>query len=345
MPDKIKIYTDKKWLPANCNHVIMLYPFWGDIPLPVNDPDFGRFNDYVREAKDNIEVVNSLELSHVAVLPFEYSFELEKKELAIKAAKEAKQSSKKLVIFFNSDNTEDITIDNSIILRTSFFKSKQKPNEFAFPGWSVDFMKHFIGNDFILKKSPKAKVSYCGYVDYLEDNKQGFLSRTKSLLNPVKKKDEGYGRIVRGKIIRQLLSDKKVETDFVIRNGFWAQGIDDKIKAREEYIQNMFNSPYAVVTRGAGNFSYRLYEVMSCGRIPVFINTDSVLPFDRQINWKKHMVWVEENEIHRISDIVTHFHDSVSDSDFIELQKQNRKIYEAYLSPMGFFKHFKVFLQ
>lgn len=323
----------------------MLYPFWGDIPLPANDPDAGRFEDYIREGKNSFEIVNSLESSDVAVLPFEYSFETTKKELAAIASQEAKLNGKRLVIFFNSDNSERISVDNSIILRTSFFKSKQSPNEFAFPGWSIDFMKSFKGNNFTLSKSPKAKVSYCGYVDHLGENKSDLITRVRSLLSPIKKEDEGYGRYLRGKIVRQLLSDKKIETDFVIRNGFWAQGIEDKLKARDEYIQNMFNSPYGIVTRGAGNFSYRLYEVMSCGRIPVFINTDCVLPYETLINWKKQMVWVEETEIDKISEIVSKFHESVSETDFVLLQKQNRKIYEEYLSPVGFFNHFKIFLQ
>jgi hypothetical protein len=323
----------------------MLYPFWGDIPLPANDPDAGRFEDYIREGKNSFEMVNSLASCDIAVLPFEYSFESAKKELAANVSKEVKQKGKKLVVFFNSDNLEKISIENSIILRTSFFKSKQSANEFAFPGWSIDFMKNFKGNNLALSKLPKAKISYCGYVDHLGKDKNNLMTRLRSVLSPLKKEDEGYGRYLRGKIIRRILSDKKLETDFVIRNGFWAQGIDDKLKARDEYIQNMFNSPYAIVTRGAGNFSYRLYEVMSCGRIPVFINTDCVLPYETLINWKKQMVWIESSEIAKISEIVSKFHESVSETDFILLQKQNRKIYEEYLSPVGFFKHFKIFLQ
>jgi hypothetical protein len=345
LSDKIKIFSDKKWLPPNGKHVIMLYPFWGDIPLSANDPDEGRFDDYLRVGKNIFEMVSSLENSDVAVLPFEYSFEAEKKELVANASKESKLNGKKLVIFFNSDSIEKISVDNSIVLRTSFFKSKQRLNEFAFPGWSVDFLKKYKAKELVLSKTPKAKVSYCGYIDFMKENRPGLMTNLKSFFSPTKKENEGYGRYLRGKIIRQILSDKKVETDFIIRNGFWAQGIDDKLKAREEYVQNMFNSPYAIVARGAGNFSYRLFEVMSCGRIPVFINTDCVLPFETLINWKKQMVWVEETEVNKISDIVTRFHDAVSETDFVNMQKQNRRIYEEYLSPVGFFKHFKVFLR
>ncbi len=340
MADKLKIFSDKKWLPANCNHVIMLYPFWGDIPLSDIDPDKGRFDDYIVGGRDCFEIVNSIIECDLVVLPFEYSFDNKKRETATNVARLAKENGKKLIVFFNSDSTVEINLEHSIILRTSFFKSKQRSNEKAFPGWSIDFMKKFQGDKSPITKRPKVKISYCGYVDKLEESKTGLLGKMKSALAPITKENESYGSIIRGKAVRALLKDNTIETDFIIRDGFWAQGITDKLKVRDEYMQNMFSSPYALVTRGAGNFSYRLLEVMSCGRIPVFINTDSVLPMENKINWKKQTVWLEENEIPKIGKVVSDFHNSVSDSYFKELQNQNRKIYEEYLSPTGYFKHF-----
>lgn len=319
----------------------MLYPFWGDIPLPSTDPDIGRFDDYISKGNDIFETVNLIEECDVAVLPFEYDFEPSKAQLASQIANEAKQKGKKLVVFFNSDLITDIKLDNAIVFRTSFFKSNQKTNEFAFPGWSVDFMRTYSVKDSVLSKPSKVKISYCGYVDYLGERKTSFLSRIKSTFSSISKESLEYGSYLRGKIVRSLLTDTHVETDFIIRNGFWAQGIEDKLKVRKEYIENMFNSPYALVTRGAGNFSYRLYEVMSCGRIPVFINTDCVLPLENLIDWKKQMVWIEEPQLNQIGSIVSKFHQSISETHFKDLQIQNRNIYETYLSPAGFFNNLK----
>jgi hypothetical protein len=340
LQDRLKIFSDKKWLPQGTNHVIMLYPFWGDIPLADADPDKGRFDDYVKEGNEIFKMTETISECEVTVLPFEYSFESAKKQMAEKIANESRIHGKKLVVFFNSDSTEEIKLDNAIIFRTSFFRSKQKNNEFAFPGWSIDFMKKFNGNKEPLKKETKAKISYCGYVDSLEEPKPGIKGTIKAILSPVTKEKEEYGSVIRGKAVRTLRNDNSIERDFIIRDGFWAQGITDKIKVREEYMKNMFGSPYALVTRGAGNFSYRLLEVMSCGRIPVFINTDSVLPMEKKINWKKQTVWIEENEISEIGKKVSDFHNSVSENELTELQKQNRSIYETYLSPVGYFKHF-----
>jgi hypothetical protein len=339
LEDRLKIYADQRWLPPGTNHVIMLYPFWGDIPLSDTDPDKGRFSDYIKEGNDIFKMTEGLNECEVAVLPFEYSFENSKKKLAEKAANDAKQAGKKIIVFFNSDSTGEINIENALVFRTSFFRSKQKTNEFAFPGWSIDFMKKFNGNKEPLKKTPKAKISYCGYVDSMDEPKKGIKGSIKAMISPVTKEKEEYGSLLRGKAVRALKSDNSIDKDLIIRDGFWAQGITDKIKVRQEYMQNMFNSPYALVTRGAGNFSYRLLEVMSCGRIPVFIHTDSVLPMEKKIDWKRQTVWVEENEIEFIGKKISDFHNNISENAFTELQRENRRIYETYLSPVGYFKH------
>jgi hypothetical protein len=71
----------------------------------------------------------------------------------------------------------------------------------------------------------------------------------------------------------------------------------------------------------------------------VFINTDSILPCEQLINWRKQTVWIEEKELKNIDQHIANFHKFISDADFKDLQQQNRKLYETYLSPLGFFKH------
>jgi len=336
---KLKIFSDKSWLPANSNYVIMLYPFWGDIPLAQNDPDHGRFDEYVANGKEVFELVDTIHECDYTVLPFEYSFDKDKIALTEHIALELKQHRKKLLIFFNSDDTSDIAIENTIVFRTSFFKSLQRSNEFAFPGWSIDFMKKLKPTNLVLPKENVPKISYCGYVDYLQAPKKSILGKIRSLFMSIQKENIEYGSYIRGLAVRALHKSKLITCDFIIRDGFWAQGIDDKLKVRQEYMTNMFNSPYALVTRGAGNFSYRLCEVMSCGRIPVFIDSDSVLPCENLINWKKQTVWIEQKELKNIDQHIANFHKFISESEFEALQQENRKLYEIYLSPLGFFKH------
>jgi hypothetical protein len=161
----------------------------------------------------------------------------------------------------------------------------------------------------------------------------------REILHPLKKEDLAYGSFIRGKVIRHLKQSKSIDTDFIIRNGFWGGSEPDKQKIREEYRRNLLGSAYAFVTRGAGNFSYRLYEVLSCGRIPVFVNNDSVLPLENLIDWRKHLIWVEEKDISKLDKILLAYHNRISEKDFMALQKTNRRLYETHLSPCGFYRH------
>jgi len=109
---------------------------------------------------------------------------------------------------------------------------------------------------------------------------------------------------------------------------------------RREYVQNIVESDYVVCTRGAGNFSYRLYETLSCGRIPVFVDTDCVLPYDFLVDWREHCVWVEEDDLPQIGERVLEFHEGLGEKEFVELQHHCRRFWEQYISPEGFFSNF-----
>ena len=63
------------------------------------------------------------------------------------------------------------------------------------------------------------------------------------------------------------------------------------------------------------------------GRIPIFINTDCILPLIDQIDWKKHVVWIEWKERDRIVEIVSQFHNNLSDKAFRDYQLRNRKLW------------------
>jgi hypothetical protein len=94
-----------------------------------------------------------------------------------------------------------------------------------------------------------------------------------------------------------------------------------------------------------GNYSIRFYETLSCGRIPVFVNTDCVLPFEEWIDWKSYCVWVEAHEVARAAEKVAEFHDGLSDAEFRDRQRACRQLWLDWLSPLGFFKNFRRYFE
>jgi len=335
MNRKLKIFAANAALFEHDRYVVLLYPFWGLIPEPNGEKDAGRFDEYSRVGRFFFDLVSSIDEADVVLLPFEWkSNGPAQVEIALKLAEEAENKGKKVMIFFNSDSDENIPIGNSIIFRTSFYRSKRKANEFALPGWSVDFLERYSkGKLRTRKKGPVPFVGYCGYIDYAHTNPKSMLLHGIRLLSPKKPIPAAY---LRGAAVRTLLRDKRVKMNFIYRTRFGGRCDKD---ARLEYATNILDSDYALVARGGGNFSYRLYEVLSCGRIPVFIDTDCVLPYDHIIDWKRHCVWVDVKEVDSIADKVIEFHEGISEIGFEELQFQIRRLYEEWISPVGFHKN------
>ena len=76
------------------------------------------------------------------------------------------------------------------------------------------------------------------------------------------------------------------------------------------------------------------------GRIPVFINTDCILPLNNQINWENHCVWVESDDYKAIVKKLNFFHERLSKYEFEKLQYSNRKLWADLLTFDGFYHRF-----
>ena len=337
----LNIFSDKSFLPENENHVVMLYPFWGIIPEAAGDKDAGRFDEYTRTGANTVKLVENINESDIVLLPFEWrsrrqwgSRSADRVKLANDMAEMAALQDKKLLIFFNNDSREEICVKNSLVLRTSVFRSSRGVNEYALPAWSVDFLNCYRhGALDIRNKVAVPTVGYCGYVDYLHHGLRDYSSFAKRLMQG---RINFPGSRLRGKAVRALIDDPRVQVDFILRDCFNGSC---EVQMRQEYVDNMFGSDYALVVRGAGNFSYRLYEALSCGRIPVFIDTDCLLPYSDLIDWRSLCVWVDQGDLGDIVDRILEYHSNTTDKEFIDVQHALRMVYEQWLSPAGFFNN------
>jgi hypothetical protein len=251
-----------------------------------------------------------------------------------------------IIIFFLSDSDQPIVIKNTIIFRTSLNQSTRKKNEFAFPAWQENIIENFFsGNLQVRTKASRATLGFTGQApeySYIRD----IYNRTESFLK-FKNPNKGSFSSVRSETVNVFLKSKLINNNFIIRKVFWGHHRDasKRKKEKEEFIANMINSDYILCARGVGNFSFRFYETLSCGRIPLFINTDCVLPYDFEIDYKKYCVWVDYHDVSRADKILYNFHENISDEDFLSLQQYCCRLWQDYLSPEGFFanfyKHFK----
>jgi hypothetical protein len=225
-------------------------------------------------------------------------------------------------------------VEYGVVYRESLEASRKTPSERAMPAMCDDLLRDVPG-DVVRPKQATPSVGFCGFVG----------SPVKRLYYTV----TGRRRKVRGlnlrhRALRHLSADRGVSRQFISRTSFFGgafsrfhRNVDRAAEVRREYLQNVLGTDYTLCLRGAGNFSFRFYEVLSAGRIPLFINTDCVLPFADRIDWRRHCVWVEEDQTGRAGETLRGFHDGISPEQFEETQRANRTLWRDWLSPRGFY--------
>ncbi|MFM8891765.1 MAG: exostosin family protein [Planctomycetia bacterium] len=240
-------------------------------------------------------------------------------------AEVAHRHGKPLLVFFCSDSDEKIAVENAIVYRTSMYRATRKPWEHSWPIWTCDILgSHGGGSMHDRRWTVRPSVGYCGYVDY----RTGFEWLQRSIRRQI-----SPSMSLRGEAVRALQASRDVDPRLILRRRFGGGATGQQ---RDEFARNLLESDYALVARGNGNFSFRLYEAMSAGTIPVFLDTDCCLPFDDTIPYRDLFVWVPAADVHRIGDYVAAHHARLDDRSFNERRRSIRDIYDRFLSPLGF---------
>jgi Exostosin family len=354
---QLSFYSSKSFLPEGIPYIAFLYPFWGKNIEDSSNPSNHRYDRYVETGHQFLRLAE-LKEAQLAILPFDWS-EVERHPQALTIAQDLAQQAEHrkipLIIFYLDDATTAVDLDNTLIFRTSSDRSTRQSNEFVIPAWSEDFVEHYCqGQVQVREKSEKPVIGYCGY--------SAIVSPRSSLTNHLRLQLGAvpgmartfekfgfdlvkhslpwlYGSRIRAQAIFILSKTSKVKCNFLIRDVLHHT---EKLtlSQREQFVDNMLNSDYILCTRGGGNFSYRFYETLSCGRIPVFINTNCELPFERWIDWKRYCVWVEEEDLPFLGERISEFHNKLTSQQFKELQMECRKLWLEWLSPQGFIANF-----
>jgi len=125
------------------------------------------------------------------------------------------------------------------------------------------------------------------------------------------------------------------------RCGYMVDGVIDSSRdpsqLRQAYLEDLDDSDYVLCARGQGNYSLRLFETLAMGRIPVVLDTDLVLPFEDEIDWRSLVVWIPAGGEHTIGERVAAFHQDLGPEQFLERQVRLREVFERWIEPAAFF--------
>lgn len=101
----------------------------------------------------------------------------------------------------------------------------------------------------------------------------------------------------------------------IVETGF--AGSEEQKQAYTDHLQR---STYILCPRGSENYSFRIYEALSFGRVPVIIDTNIVLP--PEIGWERLSVRVPYDSINKILDYIRQDYHTHSGDQFAARQQE-----------------------
>ncbi len=263
-----------------------------------------------------------------------------------------KNNHHKIIIYISGDfGFVYPKISNVIYYRMGGFNSQLDRNNRIFPFLLSNHLKGILNLDSIIVSDKKLKpvIGFCGHASanllkfMYENIKYMNLNIRRVLYFNFNFETYFPSAYNRKKILENIEKTDLTAQNFILREKYRGGFVDEITKAKSirEYYHNMMESDYVLCVRGAGNFSVRFYETLHMGRIPVLIDTDCKLPFEDLINWDNHIIRIPWKKRYELNEIVSSFHNSLSNEQFENLQISNRTLWQNLLNLNGFFVELK----
>lgn len=348
----MQIFYPFEHYEKNCRG--QLFPLLKPFVKNENFTDEQRIKLYGVSAKD-YEFTNSLSTAEIVILPMSWNYYVQNKKLHLaKELIERAAGYHKTVWSWNSGDfgVKIPRYNNLKVFRMGGYMSLKQTGHCGMPVFIKDRLIEYLEEEpFKFPYAQKPVVGFCGQarssvLNAISEKLRIVLRNLQSNLNLSVNEPQALiaSTRLRAKLLHNLIESPHIQNNFILRKKYRA-GASTKLelnRSTKEFYQNINNSAYVLCVRGAGNFSVRFYETLMMGRIPVYLNTDGFLPLTDQIDWKKHVVWVEYEERHQISDIVKSFHLNLTYEDFLQLLNMNRQLWLNKLTLGGFFRNQKM---
>ena len=123
------------------------------------------------------------------------------------------------------------------------------------------------------------------------------------------------------------------DDDFYISMEPWSPDVP---KHKEDEFKDITErSIFALCPRGDGPTSFRLYETMQLGAIPIYVYDMKWIPYENDINWNDICVFIHESEIPHMKDILK----NISKERIEYMRIKIKELYNEWFSMDGMSKH------
>ena len=258
-----------------------------------------------------------------------------------------------LLVFHQEDWWAEVPLPEAIVFRQSMYRSTAGERDILMPGWVLDPLETGLPTISPRPYRSPPSVGFCGFAA-LPDRDAPLTSRAEAFARSRVRRlrcalglDDRRGRQppvhLRSDAVRALMRATAVLPDVVVRSEPMSiveppegsrPGDDER---RREYLDALARNDYVLAVRGRGNYSGRMYEAMAAGRVPVFVDTDSPLPWPGTIDWDALVVRVDQRDIRRLGRVVRAAHDRMSPEEFASRQASCRETWDRHLRMSAYF--------
>jgi hypothetical protein len=310
----------------------------------------GRLLDTYVHEHPAVEWTDSIEEADVAVLPFDAAAlihqpygppDLHAIAYAQSFSERAERAGVPSVAVSAGDSTLPLSMKFDVVIRHSIDRGRFSRGEYCLPGW-YDAAQDPTP-ELEVSQSPRGQKPQLGFCGQLAPLNAKFHFR------PIRQKllqlKDGLGMgsdavdalYLRRFVVDRLAKSSVVTSNFVFRDKFY-WSLPDKELALRQFVDNIEQSDYVLCVRGSGNYSFRFYDALSHGRVPVVIDTECALPFDHILDYKKLLPIIPLSQIEHAPLVIEEHYRSFSDEEWFEFQRYLRRFFLEWLTPVGFFK-------
>lgn len=249
----------------------------------------------------------------------------------------ARSAGKRLIISAYHDDNASIHVDGAIMLRPGGYKSRLGRNEIVIPAYVED-----VGVLYDMQPIGKGEKPTVGFA-----GKAGFGSiseRTRYIVRNylLRRGAARQGLYFRRRSLGLLARDPRIGLQAIVRTTFSGNRKTIQLspdEARREYIENIRDNLFTLAPRGDGNFSFRFFEALAAGRIPILIDTDSALPLDKTIRYDDFIIRVPWEKLDELPERIVRFWDSHTDEELRGIEAKARHAFSEYLYAPAFYRH------
>lgn len=336
--DRLTLYVNPTWRRQGI-HTPLLNPWWGN--------PYGKASIFAKEMFDAYTpdtacyaITDDIQKADMVLVPYRHNWLLRfDKILFVECADTACGANLPLLIDGTGDIEHPVTSENTYVLRYGGYRFISECGKIQVPLTTDDLLERCRGGRLEIRKKGEWKP-VVGFAGWATISRKQFL-RTIIKELPVRLRsifDARYrvctkGVLWRQKAIKLLQKSSEIVLNLRARDSFSANqktAGSDMRQLREEMVDTILQSDYALDIRGDANNSARLFEILSLGRIPVIVDTERIFPFSDKIDYSSFALIVDFRDLKRLPERIAEFHKHISPEQFEQMQRNARDTFVRF---------------